>query len=169
MRIAELLVPEFDTEMSVARKVLARVPDDDERARWQPHSKSFPFAHLAQHVAQLPGWVPMIIGSSELDIMPENGERPPGYSFEKTQALLDQFDANAAAARAAVAAATDAQMAERWELKKARTVVISGTRYEMIRGMVFNHIVHHRAQLALYLRMLDLSVPPMYGPTADER
>jgi uncharacterized damage-inducible protein DinB len=165
MSIAELLVPEFDHEIVITREVLARVPDD--RGEWKPHAKAFPMAHLAQLVARLPGWVPMMLDRSELDISPVDGPKFPGYSIEKTATLLAEFDRNAKAARTALAAATDGAMHEPWTLKKAGEVVLTDSRYQMLRSMVLNHQVHHRAQLGLYLRLTDQKVPQMYGPTAD--
>lgn len=165
MSIAELLVPEFDHEIVITREVLARVPDD--RGEWKPHAKAFPMAHLAQLVARLPGWVPMMLDRSELDISPVDGPKFPGYSIEKTATLLAEFDRNAKAARSALATATDRAMHEPWTLKKAGEVVLTDSRYQMLRSMVLNHQVHHRAQLGLYLRLTDQKVPQMYGPTAD--
>jgi len=166
MRIAELLVPEFDGEIAITRRVLERVPDD--RGEWKPHPKSFPLGHLAQLVARLPGWAPMMMQRTELDIAPASGPQFPGYSFEKTATLLAEFDGNAAAARNAIANASDADYDVPWTLKKTGVVMMKSPRYQMLRSMVLNHIVHHRAQLGLYLRMLDEKVPMMYGPTADE-
>jgi uncharacterized damage-inducible protein DinB len=167
MRISELLLPEYDAEVLVTRRVLERVPD--ERGEWKPHPKSFPLAHLAQLVARIPGWAPMMMQRTELDIMPANGPQFAGYSIEKTATLLAEFDSNAAAARAALAAASDEDFNVPWTLKKTGAVVMTAPRYQMLRSMVLNHIVHHRAQLGLYLRMIDEKVPQMYGPTADER
>jgi uncharacterized damage-inducible protein DinB len=167
MPIAELLLPEFDNEIAVTRRVLERVPD--EKGEWRPHPKSFPMGHLAQLVARLPGWTNMILGHTELDLAPPGGGGFPGYSFEKTATLLEEFDRNAAAARAALAAATDEDFQVTWSLKVAGRVVSSGSRYQMLRSSVLNHLVHHRAQLGVYLRLVDVPVPSMYGPTADER
>ena len=166
MTIAELLVPELDRELAITREVLKRVPDD--RGEWKPHPKSFPLAHLAQLVARLPGWVPMMLDRSELDIMPVSGPKFPGYSIEKTATLLAEFDRNAAAAHDALAKATDESMHQAWTLKKSGAVMQTDTRYQMLRTMVLNHQIHHRAQLGMYLRLLDQKVPEMYGPTADE-
>jgi hypothetical protein len=165
MSIAELLVPELDHEIGVTREVLKRVPDG--RGEWKPHAKAFPLAHLAQLVARLPGWVPMMLDRSELDISPVSGPTFPGYSIESTATLLAEFDRNAVAARTALAAATDAAMKEPWTLKKSGAVVQTDSRYQMLRTMVLNHHIHHRAQLGMYLRLLDEKVPQMYGPTAD--
>jgi uncharacterized damage-inducible protein DinB len=166
MTIAELLVPEFDREIAVTREVLKRVPDD--RAEWKPHPKSFPMAHLAQLVARLPGWVGMMLARDELDISPVAGSGFPGYSIESTATLLAELDKNAAAGRAALLAATDEALQQPWTLKKAGQVMQTGTRYQMLRSMVLNHQVHHRAQLAMYLRLTDQKVPEMYGPTGDK-
>jgi len=166
MTIAELLVPEFDREIAVTREVLKRVPDD--RAEWKPHPKSFPMAHLAQLVARLPGWVGMMLARDELDISPVGGPGFPGYSIESTATLLAELDKNAAAGRAALLAATDEALQQPWTLKKAGQVMQTGTRYQMLRSMVLNHQVHHRAQLAMYLRLTDQKVPEMYGPTGDK-
>ena len=166
MTIAELLIPEFDHEMAVTREVLQRVPDD--RAEWKPHPKSFPMAHLAQLVARLPAWVGMMLDRDELDISPVGGSTLPRYSTEKTAALLREFDKNAAAGRAALLAATDEALQQPWTLKKAGQVMQTNTRYQMLRSMVLNHQVHHRAQLGMYLRLTDQKVPEMYGPTGDK-
>lgn len=166
MRISELLVPEFDGEIAITRRVLERVPDG--RGEWKPHPKAFPLGHLAQLVARLPGWAPMMMQRTELDIAPASGPQFPGYSFETTATLLAEFDGNTSAARHAIASASDEDYGVQWTLKKTGVVTMQSTRYQMLRSMVLNHIVHHRAQLALYLRMLDEKVPMMYGPTADE-
>jgi uncharacterized damage-inducible protein DinB len=167
MTIAELLLPEFDTETVVTRNVLARVPD--EHIRWKPHEKSFPMGHLAQLVARLPGWVGMVTERTEMDLAPKGGPTVAGYSFEPTAKLLEEFEKNTAAGRASLAKTTDEDFQVTWSLKKAGQTLQSGTRYEMLRLSVLNHLVHHRAQLGLYLRMLNEKVPEMYGPTADTK
>ena len=166
MAITDLLLPEYDAESRITRTVMERVPDG--RGAWKPHEKSFPLAHLAQLVARLPGWAALMMTRTELDIAPASGPQFPGYSIETTATLLAEFDKNTAAGRAAIAAAKDADFDVPWTLKKTGATVMSAPRYQMLRYMVFNHIVHHRAQLGLYLRLLDLKVPVMYGPTADE-
>lgn len=166
MSIADLLVPELENELATTRRVLERVPSD--QGRWKPHEKSFPMGHLAQLVARLPGWAPMMLDRTELDIAPKDGPQFPGYSYETTETLLAEFDKNAAAAKEAIAAASDADFEVPWTLKKAGEEVMTMPRYQMLRYMVINHIVHHRAQLGIYLRLVDLPVPMMYGPTADE-
>ena len=167
MPIADLLLPELDAEIAITRRVLARVPDD--RGEWKPHPRSFPMGHLAQLVARLPGWVGILMERTELDIAPTTGPKFAGYSIERTAALLEEFDRNAAAGRAALARATDADFEVPWTLKAAGAEVSRSSRYQMLRSTVLNHLVHHRAQLGVYLRLVDVAVPQMYGPTADER
>jgi uncharacterized damage-inducible protein DinB len=167
MSISDLLIPEYDREVAITREVLSRVPDD--RAEWKPHAKAFPMAHLAQLVARIPAWVAMMFDRDEMDIMPKDGPRSSGYSIEKTATLLAEFDKNAAAGRAALLAASDAAFQKPWTLRKAGEVMLADTRYQMVRSMVLNHQVHHRAQLAMYLRLTDQKVPDMYGPTADNK
>jgi uncharacterized damage-inducible protein DinB len=166
MPIADLLLPEFDNEIVVTRRVLARVPDG--RGEWKPHPKSFPMGHLAQLVARLPGWAAMMMKQTEIDIAPTSGRKFPGYSFEQTATLLAELDRNAADGRAAIAGASDGDFDVPWTLKRAGAVVVTLSRYQMLRSMVLNHLVHHRAQLGVYLRLADVAVPEMYGPTADE-
>ncbi|MBA2684297.1 MAG: damage-inducible protein DinB [Gemmatimonadaceae bacterium] len=166
MSLSELLAPEYDHEIAVTREVLKRVPDD--RGEWKPHPKAFAMGHLAQLVARLPGWVPMMFDRDELDIMPTTGPKFPGYSFETTATLLAEFDRNAAAGRAALLAATDDALAQPWTLRRSGAVLQTDTRYQMLRSMVLNHQIHHRAQLGLYLRLTDQKVPEIYGPTGDK-
>lgn len=169
MPISDLLLPEFDNEITVTRTVLERVPDADDKGSWKPHEKSFPLAHLAQLVARLPGWVAMVTEKDSIDIAPRDGPGFPGYSIEKTSTLLAEFDRNATSGHDAIARFTDAQINEPWHFKMGGQVVRSYTRYEARRSTVLNHLVHHRAQLGLYLRLIDEKVPEMYGPTADTR
>jgi uncharacterized damage-inducible protein DinB len=165
--IADLILPEFDAETTTTRKVLERVPDD--RGEWKPHPKSFPLAHLAQLVARLPGWTMMVTDATEFDIAPPGGNNASQpYSIEKTATLLAEFDKNVTAARAAIARTSDDEFQVPWQFKRGGEVMITQPRYGMLRSMMLNHLVHHRAQLGLYLRMLDQQVPSMYGPTADD-
>jgi uncharacterized damage-inducible protein DinB len=168
MPISELLLPEYDAEITTTRKVLQGVPDDADWGEWKPHPKSFPMAHLAQLVAMLPGWVAMTLEKTELDIAPKEGPRT-GYTVEKTTTLLTLFDKNAREGRAALAKATDADLQVLWTLKAAGNVMMTQPRYMILRQMVLNHLVHHRAQLGLYLRLAGEKVPSMYGPTADDK
>ncbi|HEX8905172.1 MAG TPA: hypothetical protein VF771_10045, partial [Longimicrobiaceae bacterium] len=117
MSIAGLLLPELDNEIAVTRRVLERVPDG--KGEWKPHEKSFPMGHLAQLVARLPGWTGMMMVRDEIDIAPIDGPKFPGYTCETTETLLAEFDRNAAAAREAIARASDDDFQVPWTLKKA--------------------------------------------------
>ena len=167
MSIAELLLPEYDSEIAITRKVLERVPDG--RGDFQPHPKAWKMGHLAQLVAMLPDWVVKTLQQTELDIRPKDKPQGAGYTLESTATLLAMFDKNAAAGRVALAKATDADFQVPWTLKAAGNPVLTQPRYMILRQMVINHLVHHRAQLGIYLRLTDQKVPQMYGPTADER
>lgn len=160
MTIGQSLLPEFDHEMATTRRLLERVPD--QKGEWKPHPKSFPLGHLAQLVARMPGWVAHAIVAQSLDL--SDG---PQYSFEPTDALLREFDANVAVARKALALATDAQFGEMWSLTLGDKVLMTLPKGAVVRQNI-SHLVHHRGQLTVYLRLLDVPIPSIYGPTADE-
>jgi uncharacterized damage-inducible protein DinB len=161
MPIAEFLLPEFDEEMKTTRRVLERVPSD--KGEWKPHPKSFSIGHLAQLVSWMPGWLTNAIKETELNI-----GGGPGYSYQPTSTLLEGFDKNVREARAAIEGASDADYDVMWSLKMGERVVFSAPRRTIVRQTI-NHLVHHRGQLTVYLRLLDISVPSIYGPTADEK
>jgi uncharacterized damage-inducible protein DinB len=165
MPIKDLLLPEYDNEIVTTRHVLERYPDD--RAEWKPHPKSFAMGHLAQLVARLPGWTALMMTQTELDIAPKDGPTMK-YTFEKRETLLAEFDKNAAAGRKALEEAKDEDFDVPWTLKSGGHPISTMSRYQMLRSGVLNHLVHHRAQLGVYLRLVDVPVPVMYGPTADE-
>lgn len=161
MTVAQTLLPEFDQEMASTRRLLERVPTD--KGQWKPHPKSFPLGHLAQLVAMMPGWLTKTIRGVDIDLATTKG-----YSFEKTETLLAQFDQNVREAREALASARDDDFNLTWSLKRGDQVLFSGTRGVVVRSHI-NHLIHHRAQLTVYLRLIDVPIPGMYGPTADER
>ncbi len=160
MSIGKSLLPEYDQEMATTRRVLERVPSD--KAQWKPHPKSFALGHLAQLVSWMPGWITQMVQQTELNLA-----AAPKYTFEKTDTLLQQFDRNVREARAALSAAKDADLKARWSLKAGDKVLFSATRGEVLRQTI-SHLVHHRGQLTVYLRLIDVPVPSVYGPTADE-
>ena len=162
MPISELLLPEFDQEMSNTRKILERVPDD--RLRFKPHEKSMEFGRLASHIAELPGWGK---NTFETDFLELSGDFKP-WIAQSRQELLEKFDKNVAEARAMLAAAKDEDFEKTWTLKFAGKLVFSMSRYNVFRSSFHNHLVHHRAQLGVYLRLNEIAVPGMYGPSADE-
>lgn len=157
--IPELLA-EFDQEMAVTRRVIERVPSD--RPDWKPHPKSFSLAHLAQLVATMPGWITQALTEPSLDLA-----SGPGYRNQRTDELLQQFDRHVREAREMIASRSDSDWASRWALTMGDRTLFTATRGEVTRQTI-NHLVHHRAQLGVYLRLLDVPVPSMYGPTADE-
>ena len=161
MSFSETLLKEFDIEMASTRRVIERVPS--EKGEWKPHAKSFSLAHLAQLVAWMPGWIANTVKETYLDL----GGGRPGYSNEKTETLLAMFDKNVKEARAAIAAAKDADWNVEWSLRFGERVVMTSPRGEQVRQHM-SHLFHHRGQLTVYLRLLDVPVPSVYGPTADE-
>jgi uncharacterized damage-inducible protein DinB len=160
MSISDKLLPEFDQEMATTRKVIERVPDRD--PVWKPHPKSFSIAHLAQLLAGMPGWIGHTLTSTELDLATGDG-----YSVESTETLLATFDDNVRRARDAIAAATDSDYAVPWSLKMKGEVLFTLPREAVVRQHI-SHLSHHRGQMTVYLRLLDVPVPSIYGPTADE-
>jgi uncharacterized damage-inducible protein DinB len=166
MSIAESLLSELDAEAKATRSYLERVPAN--RVTWRPHPKSSPLGRLALHVANLPTWTRMTLGSTQLDVDPPGGAGRTPPTFESVEALLAVFDRNIADARDALAAASDADFDIDWSLVSGSKVLFTLPRRAVLRRMVFNHTVHHRAQLGVYLRMLGVPLPPIYGPTADD-
>lgn len=164
MGIAKSLLPEFDAEVATTRRVLERVPCD--RLEWRPHPKSFSMHQLAGHVSELPGWLSITIDGDSFD-EGAAGDREK-FSFSSTEELLAHFDANVTSARAALAAATDERMLGSWSLIVKGTPIFTLPRVAVVRSFVMNHLIHHRAQLALYLRLNDVPVPSIYGPSADD-
>jgi len=166
MPLAELLLPEFDEEMAATRRVLERVPDGN--ASWKPHPKSMTLGRLATLVAELPAWVVNTITRDELDIMPPGGPPLKFEALDRTSRILELFDRNAAAARAALATASDAEFKKPWAFKVGGRTVATNPKFTVYRRTVLNHLVHHRGQLTVYLRLNDAAIPAVYGPTADE-
>ena len=162
MPISQMILPEFDEEMKNTRKILERVPED--RLDYKPHEKSMTLGRLAGHVAELPGWGKITIEVDHLDIQP--GQQP--YIAQSRKELLDTFDKNVSGARAAIAGTTDEHMQKIWTLTFGGKQVFSMPRAAVLRGSFMNHLIHHRAQLGVYLRLNNVEIPGMYGPSADE-
>ena len=152
---------EFDAEMATTRKLLERVPGD--KGAWKPHQKSFSLGHLAQLVAWIPGWIGSTLREPHIDLA-----KSGGYSLESTDQLLKMFDANVRDARAALESVTGAALNEPWSLKHGERVLMTMPRGEVVRQHL-SHLAHHRGQLTVYLRLVDVALPSVYGPTADER
>ncbi len=166
MPMNEYILPEFDQEMGNTRKALERVPDD--RLDFKPHPKSWTMRELATHVAQIPGWGVETINKDALDIAPPGAPpyKPPQVSSSKE--LLEIFDTGVKNARAAIAGVADADLFKPWTLLSGGQKIFSMPRVAVLRSMVMNHMIHHRAQLGVYLRLTDVPVPAIYGPSADE-
>ena len=162
MSIAQSLLPEFDHEMANTRKTLERVPEN--KLDYTPDPKSMSMGKLASHIAEMCGWLPAMMQGPELDI-------PPGFKpFLATsrKELLDKFDENVAASRAALAAAGDQALMQDWSLKFGGNTMFTMPRIAVYRSMTMNHVIHHRAQLTVYFRLNGVPVPALYGPSADE-
>ena len=166
MTYAETVLPEFDQEMANTRKVLERIPDD--KLDWQPHPKSHTFGWNANHLANLPDWIVHTLTKPSLDIAPVGGEPYKMPTLASRAEILEIFDRNVTAAREAIMAATDQDMGSMWTLSRAGKPILTMPRSAVVRSLVLNHIIHHRAILCVYLRLNDIPVPGMYGPSGDE-
>jgi uncharacterized damage-inducible protein DinB len=165
MTIAELLLPEFDQEMTTTRRVLERVPGD--KFTWKPHDKSFSMGHLASHIANMITWTVDTMNKSEFDLDSVTPEEMNRAAKDRAE-LLSWFDSNVGAARAALNK-PDTDYFVPWTLKKGSQVFFTMPRYTCVRSFCLNHIIHHRAQLGVYLRLNNVAVPASYGPSADEQ
>ena len=166
MSFSEMILPEFDQEMANTRKTLERVPED--QLAWKPHVKSTSLGGLATHLGNIPSWVKNTFEQGELDIAPPGA---PPFRLEEAKSrseLLAAFDKNVADARAALKSASDEKWRELWSLLHGGNKIFTMPRAAVMRSFVMNHLIHHRAQLGVYLRLLDVPVPSIYGPSADE-
>ena len=163
MRIAEILLQDFDQEIANTRRTLERIPEND--PQWKPHEKSMPIGRLALHVARLPDFCTRILTTTELNMAVE---KFPDYIFQSTAHLLSELDRTAAEAKSHLAAASDDDLRKNWKLTFGDRVIVDAPRSLLYRTMFLNHVVHHRAQLGVYLRSLNIPVPGLYGPSADE-
>ena len=167
MPMSQALLPEFDHEMANTRKALARVPED--KFGWKPHEKSMTMGRLATHLAELLGLVPTVLETESFDFAPPGAPPFQPKTAASRAELLEMFDKNVATARAAIGAASDAQLMVNWSLLLGGRTLLSMPRIAVLRGMAMNHVIHHRGQLAVYLRLNDVPVPALYGPSADEQ
>ena len=166
MTYAEALLPEFDLEMASTRNVLECIPDD--KLGWQAHPKSRTIGWNANHVADIPIWLVMTLTRSSFDIAPVDGPPHPFPKLATTREIVELFDRNVAAAREALTAVKDEEMGEPWSLMSGGNVIFTLPRSAVARRIVLNHLMHHRAHLLVYLRLNDIPVPGMYGPSGDE-
>jgi uncharacterized damage-inducible protein DinB len=165
MALKDTLLPEFDHEMAVTRRLLERVPFAD--AGWKPHPKSMSLGELASHLADIPGWTSVLLRSSGFDMDGAGGGGPKQQPTH--EALLAAFDANVRSARDLIADTSDAQFMEPWTLRGGGQEIFTQPKVGVLRGWLFSHSIHHRGQLSVYLRLRDVPVPGIYGPSADER
>jgi uncharacterized damage-inducible protein DinB len=154
-------IAEFDAEMATTRRLLERVPTV--KGEWKPHAKSFPLGHLAQLVSSMPGWIAWTLSDTSIDLA-----KAAGYSFQPTETLVAAFDENVRNARAALERVVGPDLDVSWSLKHGDRVLMTMPRGDVTRQHL-NHLIHHRGQLTVYLRLLDVPVPSIYGPTADEK
>jgi len=167
MSLSQSILPEFDREMGGTRKVLERIPED--KLDWKVHPKSNTMGWVAMHLAELPGWATLALNGNSFDIEPPGGEPYRTPAATSREDILNRFDKNVAAARAAIASISDEKLMKPWSLLKAGQTIFTMPRLAMLRGFVLNHSIHHRAHLCVYLRLNEVPVPALYGPSADEK
>jgi|SRR5579872_3761995 len=165
MTICKSITLDFQEEMTNTRKLLERIPLDDAHRNYKPHEKSMAFDRLATHVAEMPGWIKMALDSELVHLQPET-YKP--HVAKSTAELLEIFDKAVKEGNAAIEGATDAAMQKNWTFKWGDQFSMTEPRTKVIRSFI-NHVVHHRAQLGVYLRLNGIAVPGMYGPSADEQ
>lgn len=162
MSYSKTLLPEFEEEMKNTRRLLECVPDG--KFAYQPHPKSMTLARLASHVAEMPSWTSFTLDQEVLDLQPDF---KPEIATSRAE-LLEKFDKGVAEAREKIAAATDDDWAKIWTFKYAGKTIMSMPRSAVMRSSIMNHLIHHRAQLGVFLRLNNVEIPGMYGPSADE-
>jgi uncharacterized damage-inducible protein DinB len=166
MAITDTLLPEFDHEMATTRRVLDRVPEA--RFGWKPHEKSMTLGELSGHLANIPFWCSATLNAGSLDLASLGDEARPKPPASRA-VLLAEFDKKVAAARERLAGTTDPELLAPWTLTQGDHEIFTMPRLTAIRSFVMNHSIHHRGQLTVYLRLNDIPLPPIYGPTADEQ
>lgn len=166
MSISQMLLPELEQEAVSTRKTLERLPDD--KFGWKPHEKSFALGPLANHIVDLYEWGTTTLDLDEFDFAPPGGPKYSTPKRETREEVLKAFDENLAKMRESLARTSDEKMHKDWALKSGGHVIFSMPTMVALRSFVFNHMVHHRAQLGVYLRLNDIPVPAVYGPSADE-
>ncbi len=167
MSLAATLLPEFDHEFANTRKLLERVPND--HLSWKPHEKSMELGRLAWHVADFPSWCNDAMSKPGLSMTAEDGAKYADEWKGKTrEEIVTRFDRDLPVAKAALSGTSDEAMMKNWKMEWMGQTVIDMPRIAVYRSMVMNHMVHHRAQLGVYLRMLNIPLPGCYGPSADE-
>ena len=167
MAVKDALLAEFDMEMDNTRRTLERVPDD--KFGWKPHEKSGTLGWMATHIATIPHWAKMTLEQESLNLADPNRSTSGPPLPKDRKGVLELFEKNRNEARAALAAGSDAAYSKPWALFMGERELFREPRANVVRRMVFNHIIHHRGQLTVYLRLLNVPVPGLYGPSADEQ
>ena len=167
MAIRESILPEFDHEVANTRKMLERVPEGN--WGWKPHDKSMTLGGLASHLAEIPGWGATILVGDVYDMAPVGGRSYVRPKLESRAEILSLFDANVAKLRGRIAECTDAEFMKPWSMQKGGQTMMTMPRVAVVRNLLLNHIIHHRGQFSVYLRMQGVPLPGLYGPTADEQ
>jgi uncharacterized damage-inducible protein DinB len=165
MAIKDALLPEFDHEMGTTRRLLERVPEAD--LAWKPHAKSFSMGQLASHLANIPHWVEIALDQTQFDLAQAGDDARPRQP-ESVSAMLKAFDENVKKARTKIDTQTDPALFATWTLKQGDHEIFTMPKAAVLRSFVMNHLIHHRGQLTVYLRLRDVPLPSIYGPTADE-
>jgi uncharacterized damage-inducible protein DinB len=163
MGMGEPLAAELKQEAATTRRLLERVPED--KLDWRPHEKSMTLGRLAGHVAELPSLLGPVVGADELDFA--SGEYKP-FNAASVAEILEKFDKNIADGVEGLKGMADERALDKWRLRSGDRVIFEGPRASVMRGLVLNHVIHHRGQLSVYLRLLDVPLPSIYGPSADE-
>jgi uncharacterized damage-inducible protein DinB len=163
MTAKDTLLPEFDQEMAATRRFLERLPES--AFGWRPHDRSYDLGGLATHLAQIPRWGASILMHDAHDLASAG---PASAALASVAAVLERFDRHVTEARTALVAAPDGQLLAPWALRRGSHLILSVPRIAALRSFVLHHTIHHRGQLTVYLRLLGVPLPPLYGPTADE-
>ncbi|MFQ5641006.1 MAG: DinB family protein [bacterium] len=166
MKLSNTILPEFDNEMAKTRTILERIPTD--KFVWKPHEKSWTMGDLATHLANIPSWTLHTLNEDSLDMAPSASPPPRVSPADSPEDVLARFDKNVAEARTAIAGTSDEHFHKPWSLLSGGNTVFTLPRIAVLRSFVLNHNIHHRAQLGVYLRLNDVAVPAIYGPSADE-
>ncbi len=168
MPISAALLPEFDHGMANLRRTLERVPDST--FDWKPHEKSLSMGDLVSHLSNLPSWTAITIEQDSIDMAPPDGSEPPRTKpVTSTAEAVESFNANVTTGRATIEGASDEKLMETWSLLNGGETIFAMPKVAVLRSFIMNHMIHHRAQLTVYLRMNDVPVPALYGPSADEQ
>ncbi len=168
MSLTRSFLPEFEAECASTRKMLELVPDD--KMGWKPHEKSMELGRLAWHVADFPEWCRDVLTKPGMSITAEDSAKYQGVWKGKTRAdMVVRFDSDLAEAKAAMQAAGDEAWLANWKMDWMGQTIVDMPRRAVYREMVMNHMIHHRAQLGVYLRMLNIPIPGLYGPSADDK